>query len=55
MIFFDLDDTLIDRKKAESWCQSFILNIVRFAAHKDTFYESWRKISNGHFREVSRL
>jgi len=52
MIFFDLDDTLIDRKKAEYLgVKAFYSeHSPLFAAHKDTFYESWRKISNGHFR-----
>ena len=52
MIFFDLDDTLIDRKKAEYLgVKAFYFeHRPLFDDHEDTFYESWRKISNGHFR-----
>ena len=60
MIFFDLDGTLIDHKKAESIGVKEFLNKYGsyFEFDEDSFYKDWCKISDKHFlrflnREIS--
>jgi FMN phosphatase YigB (HAD superfamily) len=56
MIFFDLDDTLIDRKRAEYLgVKGFHSeHSALFGTTEEAFYESWRRISDRHFLRFLR-
>jgi FMN phosphatase YigB (HAD superfamily) len=56
MIFFDLDDTLIDRKRAEYLGVKgfYSEQSTLFGATEEAFYESWRTISHRHFLRFLR-
>jgi len=51
MIFFDLDGTLIDHKKAEIVGVKEFLNKYGsyFELDEESFYKHWCKISDNHF------
>ena len=55
-VFFDLDDTLIDNKKAQDLAVKYVYNYYNFSecVSLDDFLETWNYLSEYYFKAYTK-